>query len=182
MISKFPGLARELVPSLVVAVGVALVSTLAGAILDHVHQVDAEALVQQEISATPAANHQQTLTIKDWGVQVNLPLASEMPLLKYAPQGKASVGLSSAGLEAYGIACSAGRNALGTLIRYPKGAFSSTPQSDTVQYFVAHVGDYDYAYQIPRTACAQAVGDRPLINEQTSVLREALGGLSTTQP
>jgi hypothetical protein len=164
-----------------VAVGVALVSTLAGSVFDRVHQVDAEALVRDTVAARPAGD-QQTLVVPEWGVQATIPLAAEMPLLSYSAHGQSSIGLSSAGLVSYGPLCSAARNALGVLVRYPLGGFDQRSEGAVMQYFLAQVGQFEYAYQLPQTSCLQADPHRPLINQQTSVLREALGTLSAIQP
>jgi hypothetical protein len=162
----------------VIAVTVAFASTLAGSVLDRVHQVDAEALVASEAQAAVADGGTQRLEIKDWGVQLTLPLAAELPVVRYASQSKSSVGLSSADLAQMGPECRASRNALGSLVRLPGGTFGQTKRGSTIEYFVATVGGYDYAYQLPQGSCTDLAGAQPVVNREVAVIREALGTLA----
>ena len=93
---------RELGSIFLVAVGVALVSTLAGSVFDHVHQVDAEELTAATTTAIPTAGGNQVLSLKDWGLQLTMPLAAEMPAISYTTRPGDTVGLSSADLAPLG--------------------------------------------------------------------------------
>src|SRR5476649_2166739 len=103
---------RELGSIFLVAVGVALISTLAGSVVDHVHQVDAEELTGAETTALPAPGGNQVLDLKDWGLKLTTPLAAAMPALSYTTRAGDTVGLSSADLAKLGPDCIASRNAL----------------------------------------------------------------------
>jgi hypothetical protein len=167
--------ARELWPVFIVAVGVALASTLAGSIFDHRHQVAAEDFGAASVAAVAGPDNTQIVKISDWSVQITLPLATELPLLRYAPHAGASVGFSSADLEPLGTACQAGHDALGTLIRASKGTTASVNGPGGVpRYFIAGVGDYDYVYQMPQNACTHNDTAQTLVNRETSIIREAL--------
>ena len=181
MVTKIPVPVRDLGPVFVVAVAVALLSTLVGAVVDHVHQVDAEALASQQFTAQATSATQQTLALNDWGLQATFPLAPEMPLVVAASHGTSSLGLSSVALAKYGPACAADRNALGSLSRYPKGA-AVQEHGGAISYVVAEIGDYKYVYQMPNGACSQSGSAPALTTQQTSVLREYLGGLATIAP
>lgn len=183
MVNKVQAVSRELGPIFIVAVAVALASTLAGSVFDHIHQIDAEALAPGQATSTAvAAGAQQTLILKNWGVQATTPLAAAMPLISYVGHDQTSIGLSSANLQKLDPACTASQNALGALIRYPHGTYGAYAHDTAIEYYLVQVGDYDYAYQLPAGACAQIPGAQVLINQQTSVLREALGGLAAIQP
>jgi hypothetical protein len=160
-----------------VAVAVVVASTLAGAWLDHLHQVNAEDMTTKTSSAVPGPNGYQTLTISEWGVQLELPLADELPTVSYGSQGGSSIGLSSADVEKLGPACAAGRNALGAVVRMPRGSFAAPFAEGTLNYFIATIGEYDYAYQISPTACIDQPGENGTVNRETSIIREAVGSL-----
>jgi hypothetical protein len=171
--------ARDLGPVLLVAITVALLSTLAGAYLDHVHQVDAEEISgQREYAAVPAADGTQVLTLADWGVKLTVPLAGEMPTLSYAAQSDSSVGLSTKDLAALGDACRASRNGLGSLVRMPAGAYAPTTASSPTYTYIATFGAHDYAYLAPRNDCLAMPGAGFLLNREESILYGALGTLS----
>jgi hypothetical protein len=162
----------------IIAVTVAFASTLAGSVLDHVHQVDAEGLVAGEAQAAASDNGMQRLAIKEWGVQLTMPLADALPVVSYAEQSKSSVGLSAEDVSQLGPECRASRGALGTLVRLPGGTFGQTKRGATIEYFVATVGGYDYAYQLPQGSCTDLTGAQPLVNREVAVIREALGTLA----
>jgi hypothetical protein len=171
---------HELLPIFFVAVAVALASTLVGSVLDHVHQVNAEELNTHTTTATDNTDGTQTLAVKDWDVQVALPLARELPLVNYAVHTGSSIGLSSADVQRLGLVCQASRNALGVLLRTPLGATIQTPQGGPATYFIATIGGYEYRYQMPQNACADQPGAQVLINRETSAILSALDALAPT--
>lgn len=168
---------REFSSVLMVAVGVTLVGTLIGAVADHVHQVDAEAMPVAETKAVPGVGS-QVLAIHEWGVQLVLPLAEELPLVSYVSQSSESVGLSSADLSALGADCRASRNGLGTLLRLPQGSYAAYASRDASAHFVGALGQYDYAYQTPHNACANKPGAPELLNREMTVLSETWKSLA----
>lgn len=173
---------RELRPVFFVAVGVTLVGTITGSVLDHQHQVAAEEQVNKETVAVAEAGGKQTLAIKEWNVQVAAPLAAEMSLLRYAGDSTESLGLSSAELVKYGENCSASRNALGTLLRYPAGTYVAASKPGWGSNMVATVGAYDYVYQFPQNSCADNDAARAIVNREESVMLEAFGALEPLAP
>lgn len=181
VVSKAVGVVTELKSVFFVAIGVTLASTIAGSVVDHQHQVIAEERVLHEIVAVPGAGS-QTLTIPDWGVQVTVPLAPEMSLLRYAGDSQESRGLSSAELVKYGQACAADRNALGTLMRYPVGTYATGVKPGWGSNMVATVGDYDYVYQFPQNSCSDNDAARAIVNREESVLLEAFSSLTPVTP
>lgn len=140
---------REMLAVLPVALGAAVVFTLAAAVFSQFHQVAAEDLNVHEASAVAAASNTQKITIADWGVQLVLPLGPGMPLMKYAVQGPDSVGLASTAVESYGSACSASHNGVGALVRVPQGGWAN----DRVGYLLGTIGGFDYVFEMPQTAC-----------------------------
>ncbi len=173
---------RELIPIFIVAVGVALASTLAGSVFDRIHRVDAEELTAAEKSATPGPDGTQVLTLADWGVQLSTPLASEMPILKYTTRSGDAVGLSSADLEPLGPNCIASRNALGVILRAPVGTYATSKHGGKIEYYMAAVGAYEYTFQMPQSACSDKEPGRSVINRETSVLIDNLSNLTATTP
>lgn len=139
------GVVRDLGPVLLTALGVTLVFTLAAAVVQQFHQVSAEDLNVHEVAAVAGPNNMQMLDIKPWGVKLTLPLGSDMPLVRYASQGPDSVGLTTAGLNQYGVACSAGHNGVGALVRKAAGSGDG--------HVMATIGGFDYVYQQPQSSC-----------------------------
>jgi hypothetical protein len=182
VVSRCVSVLRELRPIFYVAVGVTIVGTVTGSVLDHQHQVAAEALVNKEVVAVPSNGGQQTLAFKEWGVQVSLPLAVEMPLLRYAGGSNQSIGLSSANLVKFGSQCSASNNALGTLLRYPAGTYSTSVKPSWGANSVGTVGAYDYVYLFPQNSCVDNEAARVIVNTEESVLLDAFGNLSPLTP
>jgi hypothetical protein len=170
--------ARELVPALAVAVAVVLVWTLGAAWVASFNQADAEDKRSHEIEAAAGPNGQQTLAVKDWGVQLTAPLIKEMTLLRYASQSDVTVGLSTAELVEFGDKCKAGKNGLGALIRLGAGSYIEYSKTDPRANYIKTIGDYDYVYQSPQNACADYPGARNVIIREKSVLYEALQSLS----
>ncbi len=169
---------REHWPIFLVAVGVVMVSTVAGSVFDRVHKINAEELAASATSAVPGPNNTQVVSIGPWGVQLTTPLAAEMPTLRYTNAPGESVGLSSKDLEALGDQCHATKNALGVLSRFPAGTYAKTQHSGTTEYFINKIGDYEFTYRIPTSACADTEAGRTIINTETSVIVESLESLS----
>ncbi|HVQ43386.1 MAG TPA: hypothetical protein VMT30_00245 [Candidatus Saccharimonadia bacterium] len=172
--------ARELGPVLMVAVGVSLVSTFAGAWLDHIHQVDAESRANKLVVAAPGPDGSQTLTVGEWGVTLVLPLARQLPLVSYAGQGGSGIGLSAEDVRKLGEACGADHNALGALLRLPGGSFVASSRHNGVDYFIATLAGYDYVYHVAPTACLDTPGAVGVVNRETSIIREAMTTLAPT--
>jgi hypothetical protein len=170
-------IATEYSSIFLVAVGVAVVSTLGIAFLQGANQVGAEEVEVQETAAVPGPDGMQTLVIKDWGVRVEVPLADAMPAVKYARQSDSSVGISSADLEKAGPECRAGRNGLGAIIRVPAGTFAAFSEKTTNVQFIKTVGQYDYGYGAPGGTCV-SLNTGQIINRERSVLTEALSSLA----
>jgi hypothetical protein len=171
------GAAKEYIPILLVALGVALVTTLVAAFINSVHQVGADEMVAQEHVATPGPDGMQTLGVVDWGVRLTVPLAPEMPAMKYAKQSDSSIGLSTEDLEKFGPACRASRNALGALMRVPAGTLGSYSDKSANVQFVQTIGQYDYGYVVPGGDCTGA-GTAQIVNRERSILIEALVSLA----
>jgi hypothetical protein len=160
-------IATEYSSIFLVAVGVAVVSTLGIAFLQGANQVGAEEVEVQETAAVPGPDGMQTLVIKDWGVRVEVPLADAMPAVKYARQSDSSVGPE----------CRAGRNGLGASIRVPAGTFAAFSEKTTNVQFIKTVGQYDYGYGAPTGTCV-SLNTGQIINRERSVLTEALSSLA----
>lgn len=178
MIDRVLGGVRGLVPVFGIAVAVALLGTATGFAWDRVHRVVAEEQVSHGTPAVVKSADIQQLSIGDWGVSVDLPLAAEMPLLSYAVQSADVIGLSSADLEKFGPDCRAGRNALGTVSRYQVGSYGKSVPASAGSNVVASIGAFDYVYQFPQTACADQPGAMTVINREMTVVLEALGNLA----
>jgi hypothetical protein len=170
---------RELGVIGAVAGMVTLSATLAGSVFDHVHQVDAEALRSNDVTAV-AQGEQQLVAIPDWGVQLTLPLSPGLSLMRYAAQSPMSVGLSTADLAALGEDCRAGRDGLGALLRLPAGSYATYAGRDVSMHFIAQVGGYDFAYQTPHNACSSLPGASEIINREMIMLSGAWGTLEPT--
>jgi hypothetical protein len=157
-----------------------MVTTLAGAFLDRVHQVDAEEISGQRVyAASSIANGNQVLTLAPWGVKLTVPLAKEMPTLSYAVQsGASSLGLSTADLAALGPDCTAARNGLGSLARMPAGTYTDTSGRNAAYNYITTLGAYDYAYIAPSGNCAALPGASFLLNREESILYGSLSTLS----
>lgn len=168
---------RNIGPLLFVAVAVVLAGTVTGAYFDHVHKVAADEVSIAAVQAVASGNV-QTLTIGQWGVQVAVPFAAEMPLLSYANESAQSVGLSSADLEKLGPQCGASKNALGALTRNAAGSYGSTVKADAGSNLVATIGEYEYVYKFPQGSCSDTEAGRIIINREESVLLEALSTLA----
>lgn len=168
---------RELWPALLIALTVALFSTLAGSIFDKVHNVDAEEIASGETAAAPGPDDTQLVTAADWGVRFTAPLAPELPTLKYTTRAGDTIGLSSADLEKQGPACIASRGGLGALLRFPAGGFAKTANGDPSKYFIAKINGYDYAYQKPQNACSDTKLGGEITNREVSIIFAALDSL-----
>ncbi len=169
---------RELWPIFLVAIGVALLSTLAGSVFDHVHQVDAEEFTAAETTATPSVRGTQVLAFADWGVQLTTPLAPELPTLKYTTRPGNTVGISSADLAALSATCHASQNALGVLMRAPLGTFTSSKHGGSIQYFIGTIGPYEYTYTLPQTSCSDTEAGHTIVNRETSAIIASLDSLA----
>ena len=169
---------RELGPSFLVAVSVAIFSTLAGSVLDHVHKVDAEELSGVVINAKPIEGAQQRLDFTSWGVTLNLPLAAELPTVRYTTGSGDSIGLSSQDLEKLGPACIASHAGLGNIVRLPAGTFTSAVHSDPSMHFVSTINGHDYVYKTPLSACAATSAASAIINREESAVLNAMDSLS----
>lgn len=169
---------RELGPIFLVAVSVAIFSTLAGSVFDNVHKVDAEELTGAETSAVPVDGGMQQLDLLQWGVTLNVPLAAELPTLRYTTRSGDSVGLSSVDLEAIGPACLASHGGLGNLVRFPAGSFAASTHGDPAEHFIATVDGHDYAYQTPLNACANTSAAGAIINREESAIFSTLDSLA----
>ena len=170
----------DLGPVFLVAVGVAFGWTLAISVFDHVHQVDAEELGARPHPAVPGPGGTQVLTIADWGVSLTVPLAPEMPTLSYATQSSDSAGLSTTDLAQLGPACRPERNGLGSLLRLPAGSYSETAQGQGQFYYIATIGDYDFAYESPAANCAGTDAGEAITVREESVLTGALSSLAAS--
>ena len=171
--------ARELGSIFMVAVGVALASTLAGSVLDHVHQIDAEALTGAEATATPTGAGYQELALKDWGMQLTMPLGPDMPAMTYTTRPGNTVGVSTADLAPLGPDCIASRNGLGVLLRSPVGTYANGKHGSTIQYYIAQIGSYEYTYEMPQNDCTDSGSGTQIVNRETSIL---IGSLPTLAP
>lgn len=158
------------------SLGVALAFTVAASAFDQFHQVAAEDLYAQETSAVAAGNQTQLVKVKEWGVQLSLPLGEGSSLLQYAVEGPDSVGLSSAALEQYGSKCSAGRNAAGVLVRLAAGS-DGAKLAERQGVLKASLGGYDYVYETPVSSCA-SVGQAADVAQETDMVIEGYGALS----
>ena len=178
----FPNM-RDLGISFLVAVSVAAFSTLAGSVFDHVHKVDAEELSGITVDAKPVADAQQRLTLASWGVTLTLPLAAELPLVRYTTGSGSSVGLSSQDLEKIGSACSASHAGLGNLVRLPAGSFTAAVHGDPSMHFIATITDHDYVYKSPLNNCSSSAVTSAIVNREESAILNALDSLApiTTQ-
>lgn len=171
----------NLAPIFLVAVAVALGTTLASSAFTQVRQVDAEDINVAEAAASPAAAGTQMLTIQPWDVEITLPLvAGQSSLISYANQAGASVGLTSAELEKLGSGCTASHSALGSIIRYSHGHYSAG--TGAINYFIGTVGDYDYSYRLPSGLCSNDPAAGSIINRETSVLNANLNSLAPVIP
>jgi hypothetical protein len=178
MVRRAAAGARELWPVLGVALMVALASTFAGAWFDHFHQVNADNSSVKLTTAVPGPGGSQTMAIGDWGVQLVLPLAAEMPAVSFSGPAADSIGLSSDDVSKLGTACRADNNALGALLRLPAGTYEASAHDGAVDYFIATIGGYEYIYRLAATACLDQPGAGSLVNRETSVLREAVSTLA----
>ena len=169
---------RELWPIFLVAVGVALMSTLAGSVLDHVHQIDAEGLTAAETAATPGTGGTQVLLFSNWGVQLTAPLAPDVPTLKYTTRSGNTIGVSSADLAALGSTCHASQNALGVFKRAPLGTYDSSRHGGPIEYFITTIGQYEYTYTLPQTACTNTETGHVIVNRETSAIVSSLDTLA----
>ena len=172
---------RELTFVFAVAVSVALLSTLAGSILDNVHKVDAEQLTGAEVSASVTSSGNQQIMLSQWGVQLSVPLAAEMPTIRYTTRSGDSVGLSSVDLEKMGSACTASHGGLGNLVRFPAGGFAASVHGDPSEHFIGTIADHDYSYQTPVNACSNTAAASKIINVEESVLFGALDSLTSVR-
>jgi len=158
------------------SLGVVLAFTVAASAFDQFHQVAAEDLYVQEVPAVTAGNQTQLVKVKDWGVQLSLPLGESSPLLRYAVEGPDSVGLSSAALEQYGPKCSAGRNAAGVLVRLAAGS-DGAKLAQRRGVLKGSFGGYDYVYETPVSSCAN-MGQADGVAQETDMVVEGYGALS----
>jgi hypothetical protein len=172
---------RELWPIFLVAVAVAVFSTAAGSVFDHVHQVDAEELTAAEATAALGPDHTQVVSIPGWGVSLTLPLADELPAVRYTTRSGSSVGLSSVDLEQIGPACLAGRNGLGSLVRFAAGAFATAAHGNPGMHFISTIGNYDYAYYAAGNACTDIPAASSIVNREESVIFAALETLASSE-
>jgi hypothetical protein len=179
--AKTYGFVKELAPVLVVALVVVAISTLGESAFTKFRQAGAEEHASPETASIAGPAGFQTLTIKDWGVQLKLPLAAEMPLVLYATESPSNIGFSSSDLEKYGAKCLAGKNALGALTRIPAGQFANYAKGAMNATFVGTVGQYDYAYDASPGGCADTETTSEIVNREVSVLSEALSGLAAIQ-
>jgi len=170
---------HELWPIFFVALAVAVFSTAAGSVFDHVHQVDAEELTAAEVTAAPAAADTQLVTIADWGVSLSLPLATDLPAVRYTTRSGSSVGLSSLDLEQIGPACLASRSGLGSLVRFGQGDYAASIHGNPAMHFIATIGDHDYAYYAAQNACTDDPAASVIVNREESVI---FGALDTLAP
>lgn len=159
-----------------VSLAVAFFSTAAGSVFDHVHQVDAEELTGAEVTAAAAVGGRQVVAIPDWGVHLTLPLAADMPAVRYTTRTGSSVGLSSVSLEQLGSACLASHSGLGSLVRLGAGEFDREMQGNSSMHFIGTIAGYDYAYFAPQNGCSDSPEASNMINVQESVI---FGGLET---
>jgi hypothetical protein len=169
---------RELWPIFFVAVAVAVFSTAAGSVFDHVHQVDAEELTAAEVTATPTGEGMQTINVADWGVSLTLPLAQDMPAVRYTTRSGGSVGLSSIDLEKMGPACLASRSGLGSLVRLPGGNFADAVHGNPAMHFIATINNYDYVYYAAQNACTDQPGASTIVNREESAIFASLDTLA----
>jgi hypothetical protein len=172
---------RELGSIFLVAVGVALASTLAGSVVDHVHQVDAEELTGAEATAT-AAGTSQVLTLKDWGLTLTLPFGTELPAVTYTTRPGDTVGISSADLAPLGPDCIASRNGLGVLLRSPIGSYANARHGSTISYYITAIGNSEYSYEMPQSDCSDIAQVNPIINRETSIVIGSLPSLAPVAP
>jgi hypothetical protein len=170
----------ELWQVLLVAVGVALAYTFAGAYVDHIHQVSAEELAPPAVAAVPAGD-QQVLHVKDWGVRVTLPLAVELPLISYARLSTDSIGLSSADLTNVSPLCRANHGALGSVTRYPAGTFAEDVVNKPAGLYVRSIGGYDYAYQRAVGECLSVPAAQAVVNREEFGLLQSLESLTAEE-
>lgn len=177
---QIPARLRELWPIFFVAVAVAVFSTAAGSVFDHVHQVDAEELTAAEVTAVPAAGDTQVVSIADWGVSLTLPLAADLPAVRYTTRSGSSVGLSSLDLEQIGPACLASRSGLGSLVRLAAGDFASSVHGNPAMHFITTIGDHDYAYYSAQSTCTDDPAAGTIVNREESAIFAALDTLAAT--
>jgi hypothetical protein len=172
----------ELSPVLLVAVIVTLVGTITGSVLDHRHQIAADAQGTGTTWAVAGADQTQLLSFKDWGIQVSLPLVSELSLTGYSGQSASSRGLSSSELTKLGPQCDANNNALGTLMRYPAGTYAQAEKHALGENVLTTLGGYDYVYRFAQNSCVDSEIARVIVNRQESMLLDDLGSLSLINP
>jgi hypothetical protein len=153
---------------------------LAGSVFDHVHKIDAEEFMTGETSAAPDPAGTQSITVSDWGVQFTAPLAAKLPTLKYTTRNGDAIGFSSTDLEQHGTACIAGRNGLGSLLRFPTGGFAKSVNADFPKIFIATINGYDYADQKPQNACSDTTAGAEITNREVSIFIAALDSLAAT--
>ncbi|HEY2003919.1 MAG TPA: hypothetical protein VGH44_02280 [Candidatus Saccharimonadia bacterium] len=168
---------QSLGSALALSLGVALVFTVAASVFDQFHQVAAEELNAREASAMVVGNAMQRVDIKDWGVQLSLPLGTGSSLLEYAVEGSDSIGLSTAALEHYGSKCSAGQNAAGALVRLATGS-AGAKLAERQGILKGSFGGYDYVYETPASACA-GVDQAADMAVQEVMIIEGYGTLSS---
>ena len=181
MIERVLGGVRGLLPVLGIAVGVAVLGTATGFAWDHVHKVAADEIIDRGTPAEVGPDGTQVLKLPAWGVAATLPLVSELPLVSFAPEAGDTVGLSSADLMKLGVECQPARNALGSITRYPTGAYGTTVKARVGANVVSTVDAFDYVYQFPQTACADKDAGVTTVNRETAIVLEALGSLTATK-
>jgi|SRR6185369_12033473 len=169
---------RELWPIFLVAVGVALASTLAGSVLDRVHRIDAEELTAAVATAVQGPDNTQVIDFKDWGVRLTAPLGADLSSVQYTTRSGDAVGVSSTTLAPLGANCLASRNALGVFRRAPLGSYASSKHGGSIEYFAGSVGQYEYTYQLPQNACTDTEAGHTVVNRETSALIQSLDSLA----
>ncbi|HUD10909.1 MAG TPA: hypothetical protein VMS08_00740 [Candidatus Saccharimonadia bacterium] len=175
------GQLRDLWLVFLVAIAVVVVSTIAGSAVNRFRAADADVVASSVVSAKPSVAGSQVLAVKNWGIQVTLPLNQYLPLVNYASTGTGTIGLSAADLMKLGTACQASQNGLGTLIRLPGGTFGKSQSGSSLQMYVATLGGYDYVYQMPQGDCSDSDAAAALVNQETAVLRPGLNTVSLSQ-
>jgi hypothetical protein len=138
--------------AMIVSVAVAVAFTVVASVFDDYRQVAAENLRGSEVGAVPAGNA-QVLKFDDWGVSLTVPYGVGMPQVRFAAQGPDSYGLSSSEVEKAGQACMASNNAVGVVVRVPAGTPLASDQGRVPQS-LGEVGQYNYVYETPVSACA----------------------------
>jgi len=170
---------RDLSAAAAVAVVVALASTMAGSVLDHIHQVDAETVAATEKPAKAGPDGMQTLNVADWGVSLTVPLAAEMPLLTYTDHGGTSIGLSAADLTKVSTACTSSKNALGSIVQLAAGSYiEAATRGNWHARFINTINSHDYVYLYPQTACTEKAEAVPIVNREVSIITEAMDSLA----